>query len=169
MNAVRLIFFSGLAFFVAAMWNHWRLQGGAAAASYVQRISIFGIAAGALWGMVTLPFWRGVFITLSALGFFSIMLPDEAGFLNRHPQMVFALPFVAGFTMAHLGRSVIGSIASMLVLVVLLVAFAKALASDPATSNLFDVSTPSPYVRQTIYPPPRACSYGTNWSGNRCW
>jgi hypothetical protein len=94
---------------------------------YLRQYSRLGIFFALIWLIMNSPFWRHVFIALSAMTFATLMLPNEMGFFARHPLLAFAVPFTAGFAGAHLGRSTIGTIATWLVLGVLAVAIYRAM------------------------------------------
>jgi hypothetical protein len=87
-----------------------------------------------VWLVVNRPFWRHVFMTLSAMLFAAVLLPKEMLFFVRHPLLLFALPFAAGFVATNLRRSSIGTVAACVVLAVLALAIYRSLAADPATS-----------------------------------
>jgi hypothetical protein len=96
--------------------------------------SRFGMALAVVWLVVNRPFWRHVFVALSAMIFATVLLPKEMMFFARHPVLLFALPFAAGFVAANLGRSSVGTVAAFVVLAVLGVAICRSLAADPVTS-----------------------------------
>ena len=73
-------------------------------------------------------------MTLSAMLFAAVLLPNEMLFFVRHPLLLFALPFAAGFVAAHLRRSSIGTVAACVVLAVLAVAIYRSLEADPVAS-----------------------------------
>lgn len=131
MNALRIVLTSGILFFLAAMLQHWRTQGQPMALRRIQQASALGVIIGTTWAILDRPFWRGAFLMLSVLAFFSFMLPDEARFLHRHPHLSVALPFSAGFAAANFRRSAIGSLCTLAVLAVLVIASARALSTDP--------------------------------------
>jgi hypothetical protein len=70
-------------------------------------------------------------MVLSAMGFATLLLPDEMMFFARHPALAFAVPFTAGFVGANMGRSGIGSASAWAVLAVLAVAAYRVVATDP--------------------------------------
>ena len=98
--------------------------------------SRLGLALALAWLLVNRPFWRHVFMALSAMLFAAILLPKEMLFFVRHPLLLFALPFAAGFVAANLGRSSIGTVVACVVLAVLAVAIYRSVAADPVASTL---------------------------------
>jgi len=96
--------------------------------------SRLGFALAVVWLVANRPFWRHVFMTLSAMLFAAVLLPKEMLFFVRHPLLLFALPFAASFVAAHLRRSSIGTVAACVVLAVLAVAIYRSIEADPATS-----------------------------------
>jgi hypothetical protein len=96
--------------------------------------SRLGLALAVIWLVVNRPFWRHVFMALSAILFATVLLPKEMLFFVRHPLLLFALPFAAGFAAANLGRSRIGTVMACIVLAVLAVAICRSLEVDPVTS-----------------------------------
>jgi hypothetical protein len=94
---------------------------------YVEQHSRLGIVCVLIWLAIHRPFWRHVFIALSAMSFATLLMPDEMMFFARHPVLAFAVPFTAGFAGAHLGRSMIGTLATWIVLGVLALAIYKAI------------------------------------------
>jgi hypothetical protein len=97
--------------------------------------SRLGLALAVAWLLANRPFWRHVFMALSAMLFAAILLPKEMLFFVRHPLLLFALPFAAGFVAANLGRSSIGTVVACVVLAVLAVAIYRSLEADPVTST----------------------------------
>jgi hypothetical protein len=61
------------------------------------------------------------------MAFATLLLTDEMMFFARQPVFAFAVPFTAGFAGAHMGRSVIGTVATWIVLGVLAVAIYRAI------------------------------------------
>jgi hypothetical protein len=110
--------------------------------------SRLGVALAVLWLVVSRPFWRHFFVTLSAMAFATFLLPKEMMFFARHPVLLLALPFTAGYVAANLGRSSIGTVAACVVVVVLAVAVYRMADVDPVTSAWlqprFATSTPHP-------------------------
>jgi hypothetical protein len=96
--------------------------------------SRLGFALAVVWLVANRPFWRHVFMTLSAMLFAAVLLPKEMLFFVRHPLLLFALPFAAGFVAANLRRSSIASLAACVVLAVLAVAIYRSLEADPVAS-----------------------------------
>jgi hypothetical protein len=96
--------------------------------------SRLGFALAVVWLVANRPFWRHVFMTLSAMVFAAVLLPKEMLFFVRHPLLLFALPFAAGFVAANLRRSSIGTVAACVVLAVLVVAIYRSLEADPVAS-----------------------------------
>jgi hypothetical protein len=96
--------------------------------------SLLGLALAVVWLVVNRPFWRHAFMALSAMLFASVLLPKEMMFFVRHPVLLFALPFAAGFVAANLGKSSIGTVIACVVLVVLAVAIYRSLDADPVAS-----------------------------------
>ena len=96
--------------------------------------SLLGLALAVVWLVINRPFWRHAFMALSAMLFATVLLPKEMMFFVRHPVLVFALPFAAGFVGANLGRSSIATVAACVVLAVLAVAIYRSLEADPDTS-----------------------------------
>jgi hypothetical protein len=133
MTALNLFLLSSIAYVSAAVWQQWRSGQHAAMPGRIQGLSVLGIGVAALWAAVTTPFWRHVLLTASVLTFASIMLPDETKFFERHPSMIFALPFAMGFIATHHGRSGVGTLASWVVLSVLLLAAYRFINVDPIT------------------------------------
>jgi hypothetical protein len=86
---------------------------------YVEQHSRLGIVCALIWLAIHRPFWHHVFMALSAMSFATLLLPDEMMFFARHPVFAFAVPFTAGFAGAHMGRSMIGTVATGIVLGVL--------------------------------------------------
>jgi hypothetical protein len=97
--------------------------------------SRLGLALAVVWLVVNRPFWRHVFMALSAILFATVLLPKEMLFFVRHPLLLFALPFAAGFVAANLGRSSIGTVMACVVLAVLAVAIYRSLEVDPVASG----------------------------------
>jgi hypothetical protein len=96
--------------------------------------SRLGFALAVVWLVANRLFWRHVFMTLSAMLFAAVLLPKEMLFFVRHPLLLFALPFAAGFVAANLRRSSIGTVAACVVLTVLVVAIYRSLEADPVAS-----------------------------------
>jgi hypothetical protein len=96
--------------------------------------SRLGLVLAVVWFVVSRPFWRHVFLALSAMLFASVLLPKEMLFFVRHPLLLFALPFAAGFVAANLGRSIIGTVLAYVVLAVLAVTIYRSLETDPVAS-----------------------------------
>jgi hypothetical protein len=96
--------------------------------------SRLGIVLAVVWFVVNRPFWRHVFLALSAMLFASVLLPKEMLFFVRHPLLLFALPFAAGFVAANLGRNSIGTVLAYVVLAVLAVTIFRSLETDPVAS-----------------------------------
>jgi hypothetical protein len=94
---------------------------------YLRQYSRLGILFAVVWLIVNRPFWRHVFIALSAMAFATLLLPNEMMFFARHPVLALGVPFTAGFAGAHLGRSAIGTLATWVVLGVLAVAIYRAM------------------------------------------
>jgi hypothetical protein len=94
---------------------------------YLRQYSCLGIFFALIWLIMNRPFGRHVFIALSAMAFATLMLPNEMMFFARHPVFAFGVPFTAGFAGAHMGRSVIGTVATWIVLGVLAVAIYRAI------------------------------------------
>jgi hypothetical protein len=92
-----------------------------------------GIVLVAIWFVGARPFWRHLFVALSAMAFATLMLPAEMMFFVRHPVLAFAVPFAAGFVAANLGRSIVGTVAACAVLTVLAVAAYRSADADPVT------------------------------------
>jgi hypothetical protein len=63
----------------------------------------------------------------SAMTFATLLLPEEMMFFTRHPVLAFGVLFTAGFAGAHLGRTIIGTLATWIVLGVLAVAICRAI------------------------------------------
>ena len=97
--------------------------------------SLIGLALAAVWLVVNRPFCRHVFMALSAMLFATILLPREMTFFVRHPVLLFALPFTAGFVAANLGKSSIGTVFACVVLAVLGVAIYRSIDADPVAST----------------------------------
>jgi len=97
--------------------------------------SLLGLAFAVVWLVVNRPFWRGVFMAVSAMLFAAILLPQEMTFFVRHPVLLFALPFANGFVAAHLGKSSIGTVVTGIVLAVLAVAIYRSLDDDPVANT----------------------------------
>jgi hypothetical protein len=91
------------------------------------------IALAVIWFVVNRPFWRHFLVTLSALAFWALLLPTEMLFLVRHPILLFAVPFAAGFVAANLGKTAIGTLAAWVVIIVLAVATYRIADVDPVT------------------------------------
>ena len=98
----------------------WLLQ-------YLRQYSRLGIFFAIIWLIMNRPFGRHVFIALSAMAFATLMLPNEMMFFARHPELALGVPFTAGFAGAHMGRSIIGTVATWVVLGVLAVAIYRAI------------------------------------------
>jgi hypothetical protein len=96
--------------------------------------SRLGLLLAVVWFVLNRPFWRHVFLALSAMLFASVLLPNEMLFFVRHPLLLFALPFAAGFVAANLGRSTIGTVLAYVVLAVLAVTIYRSLEADPVAS-----------------------------------
>jgi hypothetical protein len=96
--------------------------------------SLLGLAFAVVWLVVNRPFWRGVFMAVSAMLFAAVLLPKEMMFFVRHPVLLFALPFANGFVAAHLGKSSIGTVVACVVLAVLAVAIYRSLDADPVAN-----------------------------------
>jgi hypothetical protein len=96
--------------------------------------SLLGLAFAVVWLVVNRPFWRGVFMAVSAMLFAAVLLPKEMMFFVRHPVLLFALPFANGFVAAHLGKSSVGTIVACVVLAVLAVAIYRSLDADPVAN-----------------------------------
>ena len=96
--------------------------------------SRLGLVLAVVWFVVNRPFWRHVLLALAAMVFASVLLPSEMLFFVRHPLLLFALPFTAGFVAANLGRSSIGSVLAYIVLAVLAVTIYRSLEADPVAS-----------------------------------
>jgi hypothetical protein len=96
--------------------------------------SRLGLVVAVVWFVVSRPFWRHVFLALSAMLFAGVLLPKEMLFFVRHPLLLFALPFAAGFVGANLGRSSIRTVLAYVVLAVLAVTLYRSLEADPETS-----------------------------------
>jgi hypothetical protein len=96
--------------------------------------SRLGLVLAGIWFVANRPFWRHVFLALSTMLFASVLLPKEMLFFVRHPLLLFALPFAAGFVGANLGRSSIGTVLAYVVLAVLAVTIYRSLETDPVTS-----------------------------------
>jgi hypothetical protein len=86
----------------------------------------FGITIALIWLVGNQPFWRHVFVALSAMLFATLLLPTEMMFFVHHPVLTFAVPFAAGFVGAHLGQSAIRTLAAGAVVAVLAVAIYRA-------------------------------------------
>jgi len=97
--------------------------------------SRLGLALALVWLVVNRPFWRHVFMALSAMLFAAVLLPEEMLFFVRHPLLLVALPFAAGFVAVNWGRSSIGTVVACIVLAVLAVAIYRSLQADPVTST----------------------------------
>ena len=97
--------------------------------------SLLGLAFAVVWLVVNRPFWRGVLMAVSAMLFAAVLLPKEMMFFVRHPALLFALPFAAGFVGANLGESSTGTVIACVVLVVLAVAIYRSLDADPVAST----------------------------------
>ena len=97
--------------------------------------SLLGLAFAVVWLVVNRPFWRGVFMAVSAILFATVLLPKEMMFFVRHPVLVFALPFATGFVAANLGKSSIGTVVACIVLAVLAVAIYRSLDADPVANT----------------------------------
>ena len=97
--------------------------------------SLLGLAFAVIWLVVNRPFWRGVFMAVSAMLFATVLLPKEMMFFVRHPVLVFALPFATGFVAANLGKSSIGTVVACIVLAVLAVAIYRSLDADPVANT----------------------------------
>jgi len=97
--------------------------------------SLLGLAFSVVWLVVNRPFWRGVFMAVSAMLFAAVLLPKEMMFFVRHPVLLFALPFANGFVDAHLGKSSIGTVMACIVLAVLAVAIYRSLDADPVANT----------------------------------
>jgi len=93
-----------------------------------------GIALIAIWLVSNRPFWRHVFIALSAMTFAAMLLPDEMIFFIHHPLLMFAIPFTAGFVGVNLRRSGIGNIAAWAVIAILAIALYRAVDADAVVS-----------------------------------
>ena len=96
--------------------------------------SRLGLAIVVIWLAMRRPFWQHVFMALSAMAFAALLLPEELMFVARHPVLVFAVPFAAGFAGTNLGRSGIRTLAAWIILGVLAVTIYKSLDTDPATN-----------------------------------
>jgi uncharacterized membrane protein len=97
--------------------------------------SLLGLAFAVVWLVVNRPFWRGVFMAVSAMLFAAVLLPKEMMFFVRHPVLLFALPFANGFVGAHLGKSSIGTVMACVLLAVLAVAIYRSLDADPVANT----------------------------------
>jgi hypothetical protein len=94
---------------------------------YLTQYSRLGIFFALIWLIGSRPFGRHVFMALSAMAFATLLLPNEMMFFARHPVLAFGVPFTAGFAGAHLGRSMVGTLATWIVLGVLAVAICRAI------------------------------------------
>jgi hypothetical protein len=94
---------------------------------YLRQYCRLGILFALIWLTMNRPFGRHVFIALSAMAFSTLMLPNEMMFFARHPFLAFAVPFATGFAGAYLGRSIVGTLATWVVLGVLAVAIYRAM------------------------------------------
>jgi len=95
--------------------------------------SRFGVVLAVILFVMNRPFCRHWFVALSAMAFAALMLPIEMMFFVRHPLLLFAIPFAAGFVASNLGTSRIGTVAACAVLVALAVAGYRTLEVDPGT------------------------------------
>jgi prepilin signal peptidase PulO-like enzyme (type II secretory pathway) len=86
---------------------------------YVGSYLGLGVVIALIWVAIRCPFGRHVLMALSVMTFATLLLPDEMMFFARHPVLAFAVLFTAGFAGAHLGRSIIGTVATGIVLGVL--------------------------------------------------
>jgi hypothetical protein len=107
---------------------------------YLRQYSRLGIFLALIWLIMNRPFGRHVFITLSAMALATLMLPNEMMFFARHPELALGVPFTAGFAGAHMGRSIIGTVATWIVLGVLAVAIYRASAGSLVTANLTNLA-----------------------------
>jgi hypothetical protein len=103
--------------------------------AWLRTYSLLGLALAVVWLVVNRPFWRHAFMAVSAMLFATILLPKEMMFFVRHPVLLFALPFAAGFVAANFGKSSIGTVVACVVLVVLAVAIYRSLDADPVAST----------------------------------
>jgi hypothetical protein len=94
---------------------------------YLREYSRLGVLFALIWLVLSRPFWRNVFTALSAMTFAALLLPNEMIFFVRHPELAFGVPFTAGFAGAHLGKSIVGTLATWLVFGVLVVALSRAI------------------------------------------
>jgi hypothetical protein len=94
---------------------------------YVEQHSRLGIVCALIWLAIHRPFWRHVFMAASAMSFATLLLPEEMMFFTRHPVLAFGVLFTAGFAGAHLGRTIIGTLATWIVVGVLAVAICRAI------------------------------------------
>lgn len=104
------------------------------ASARLKAYSRLGIALAVVWFVANRPFCRHLLMTLWALVFATLLLPKEMMFFVRHPVLLFALPFAAGFVAANLGKSSIATAAAGVVLVVLAIAIYRIVDADPLTS-----------------------------------
>jgi hypothetical protein len=61
-------------------------------------------------------------MALSAMVFATLPLPDEMMFFAHHPVLAFGVLLTAGFAGVHLGRSIMGTLATWIVFGVLALA-----------------------------------------------
>jgi hypothetical protein len=115
--------------------HQWRSDHFGARPEKLGRYARLGIAFVVIWLVVNRPFWRYLILALSAMMFATMVLPVEMMFFVRHPALVFAILFTAGFVGANLGRSGIGSLLAWIVIAVLAVAIYRTVDADPATSS----------------------------------
>jgi hypothetical protein len=94
---------------------------------YVEQHSGLGIVCALIWLAIHRPFWRHVFMAASAMSFATLLLPEQMMFFARHPALALGVLFTAGFAGAHLGRTIIGTVATWIVLGVLAVAICSAI------------------------------------------
>jgi len=95
-----------------------------------------GVVIVVIWLVMTRPFLQHIFVALSAMTFATFLFPNEMMFVARHPSLVLAVPFAAGFVGTNLGRSPIRTAAAWIVLGLLAVAICKSVYAD-AAANLW--------------------------------